>query len=581
MNSKNRSLEIYRRVLSYALPYRRRLFLALLCMLIVSCCAVIPPWLMKNVVDDVLIRKDLFMLNLVAVSLVAVYVVKAFASYGQKYLMTWVGQRVVLDLRLQAYSASQRMSLKYVNGHRVGELISRVTNDATVLQSTVTNAVVDLVVQGITTVGMMGFLLYINWRLTVVTFAILPVTVWVLSLASKKLRQVGHDIQSSLAGLSALAEEALSAIRIVRAFATEDVERRRFEEQNLSNFRSLMRGTQVNGVLSGAVEVLLILALAVIFWLGGRSVVDDGMTPGDLIAFLGYLGFMAHPVTILTRVISQLQHGLASAERIFDLLDNEDSVESPPNPVRLRPIKGEVAFNDVWFRYDRSWVLRGIRLTVSPGETLAIVGATGSGKSTMVDLIQRFYDPEKGSVTIDGHDLRSLDLTELRRQIGVVPQDPVLMKGSFRYNIAYGYDEATDEEIEKAAEIAGIADFIRSLPDGYDGEIGERGVTLSGGQRQRVAIARAIVRDPRILIMDEATSSLDAQVEQAIQKAMDRAMEGRTSFVIAHRLSTIRGADRIAFLKDGVVVEEGTHRQLVDKGGLYSLLDSIQRGDRP
>ncbi len=576
---KKRSLMIYRRILSYALPYTRRILFALVCMMIVSACAVIPPWLMKNVVDDVLIRKDLFMLNLVAISLVAAYVIKALASYGQKYLMTWVGQRVVLDLRLQAYEASQRMSLKYVNGHRVGELISRVTNDATVLQSTVTNAVVDLVVQGVTVFAMLGFLLYINWKLTLVTFGVLPLTIWVMDRASRKLRQVGHDIQSSLAGLSALAEEALSAIRIVRAFATEAMERKRFEEQSLSNFKSLMRGTQVNAVLSGAVEVLLIVALSVIFWLGGRSVVAGQMSPGDLIAFLGYLGFMAHPVTVLTRVISQLQHGLASAERIFELLDNKDRVEAPTNAVVLRPIRGEVSFRDVWFRYDDQWVLKGINLTVFPGETVAIVGATGSGKSTMADLIQRFYDPEMGAITIDGLDLSELDLTVLRRQIGVVPQDPILMKGSFRYNIAYGYDDASEDEIRRAAEIAGISDFIDSLPDGYDGEIGERGVTLSGGQRQRVAIARAIIRDPRILIMDEATSSLDVQVEQAIQKAMDRAMEGRTSFVIAHRLSTIRGADRILFLKDGVIEEEGSHMELLRAGGLYSRLNAIQRGE--
>lgn len=576
---KKRSLMIYRRILSYALPYTRRILFALVCMMIVSACAVIPPWLMKNVVDDVLIRKDLFMLNLVAISLVAAYVIKALASYGQKYLMTWVGQRVVLDLRLQAYEASQRMSLKYVNGHRVGELISRVTNDATVLQSTVTNAVVDLVVQGVTVFAMLGFLLYINWKLTLVTFGVLPLTIWVMDRASRKLRQVGHDIQSSLAGLSALAEEALSAIRIVRAFATEAMERKRFEEQSLSNFKSLMRGTQVNAVLSGAVEVLLIVALSVIFWLGGRSVVAGQMSPGDLIAFLGYLGFMAHPVTVLTRVISQLQHGLASAERIFELLDNKDRVEAPTNAVVLRPIRGEVSFRDVWFRYDDQWVLKGINLTVFPGETVAIVGATGSGKSTMADLIQRFYDPEMGAITIDGMDLSELDLTVLRRQIGVVPQDPILMKGSFRYNIAYGYDDASEDEIRRAAEIAGISDFIDSLPDGYDGEIGERGVTLSGGQRQRVAIARAIIRDPRILIMDEATSSLDVQVEQAIQKAMDRAMEGRTSFVIAHRLSTIRGADRILFLKDGVIEEEGSHMELLRAGGLYSRLNAIQRGE--
>ncbi|PIE55060.1 MAG: ABC transporter permease [Dethiosulfovibrio peptidovorans] len=572
------SWDIYKRVLSYTKPYTRRIVAALGCMVLVSCCAVVPPWLMKNVVDDVLIRKDIVMLNLVAVSLVAVYLIKGVASYGQKYLMTWVGQKVVLDLRVQAYAAAQSMSLKYINGRRVGELISRVTNDATVLQTTVTNAVVDLVVQGITTVGMLGFLLYINWRLTVVTFGVFPLTVWVIDKASKKLRIVGRQVQENLAGLSALTEEALSAIRIVRAFATEAAELRRFQDQSRSHFKALMKGTQVNSVLSGAVELLLIVALAIIFWIGGRSVVDGVMTPGDLIAFLGYLGFMAHPVTVLSRVVSQIQHGLAAAERIFDLVDNRDRVTSPKNPVVLRSIRGSVDFRNVWFRYDDTWVLQGISLSVAPGETVALVGATGSGKSTLVDLIQRFYDPERGTVAVDNHDVRSLDLGVLRRQIGVVPQDPVLMKGSFKFNISYGMDGASDYDVRKAAEIAGIARFIEGLPQGYESEIGERGVTLSGGQRQRVAIARAVIRDPRILIMDEATSSLDVQVEQAIQRAMDRAMEGRTAFVIAHRLSTIRGADRILYLDNGVIAEEGVHEELIRSGGLYSRLHAIQQG---
>lgn len=541
----------------------------------------VPPWLMKDVVDDVLINKNMLMLNVVAFSLVGVYFLKGIAAYGQKYLMAWVGQRIVLDLRVQAYGAMQRMSLKYIYGKRVGELLSRVTNDATVLQNTVTNSLVDLIVQSVTTLGMLGFLLYINWRLTLVTFAILPFTVWIINVASRKLRRVGHDIQENLAGLSALAEEALAAIRIVRAFATEDLETKRFQNQNKLNFKAIMRGTQVNGVLASVIDLILISVLAGIFWLGGRTVIDGGMTPGELIAFLGYLGFMAHPVTILTRVISQLQHGLAAAERIFSLLDHDEAIKPPLNPVYLKDIKGDVSFSDLWFRYDEknAWVLKDLSLSVPRGRTVAIVGPTGTGKSTLVDLIQRFYDPDRGMVTIDGHDLRTLDLTTVRRQIGIVPQDPVLMKGSFKYNISYGCESATEEDVRKAASIAEISDFIESLPDGYDTEIGERGVTLSGGQRQRVAIARAIVRNPRILIMDEATSSLDAQVEKQIQKAMDRAMEGRTSFVIAHRLSTIRGADTIVYLDGGNIIEAGTHQELLNSGGPYSELNSIQHGD--
>lgn len=569
---------LYRRLLGLLRPHVGKLGGAFLCMVGAGICAAVPAWLMKNVVDGVLIRKDAAMLNILTVSLVVLFVMKAVFSYGQKYLMGWVGQKVVMDIRVAAYAHLQTLSLKFISGKRVGELLSRVTNDANMLQMTVTNVAVDLVIQGVSCFVMLGYCLYLNWRLMLYTLLILPVVVLVLKRASEILRKVGRNMQQCVADLSAVAEEALSAIRIVRAFATEELELGRFSKSNKQNFDVIIKGVKVNALLNGAVEVLLIVALALILWLGGRQVLAGAMSPGDLIAFLGTLGFLASPINNFTRAVSQLQFGFAAAERIFLLLDDDDRVVTPPNAIKLGRLQGKVEFKDVWFSYEpEQWILKGLSLTVRPGEKIAIVGATGTGKSTLVDLVQRFYDPQKGGVLIDGHDVKTVDLKTLRTQIGVVPQDPVLMKGSIAFNISYGCN-ASQDEISHAAEIAGIAGFIESLPRGYDSEVGVRGVTVSGGQRQRIAIARAIVRNPRIIILDEATSSLDAAVEHQIQEAMDKAMEGRTSFIIAHRLSTIMNADRILYLENGRIIEEGTHRELLEKNGAYQKLFSLQYG---
>jgi subfamily B ATP-binding cassette protein MsbA len=561
------------RLLACARPYARRLAAALACMFVASACNIVPPWLLKNVVDDVLIQKDLAMLNTLPFLLVVLFIGKGLASYGHQYLMNWTGQRVVMDLRLLLYDHLQRMSLKYLYGKRLGELMSRITNDVSILQNLVTSVLVNLVVQAVTFVGMVAFLLYINWRLSLVAFAVIPLTVLILDRASRRLRSVGHEIQSELASLSAVVQEAFGAIRVVRSFATEDLELERFGRSNRDNFRAVMHGVQVQSALAGVIEVVLIAALALILWLGGRKVVGGELTPGELIAFLGYLGFMVQPIRVLTSVTSSLQMGLAAADRIFAMLDTPVDIASPANPVRVGALEGRVAFEGVSFSYVAGReVLGGIDLEVCPGERVAIVGPTGSGKSTLADLVPRFYDPDRGAVLVDGRDVRTLDLSELRRQIGVVHQDSILLRGTIGFNISYGLPGMSSEDIARAADIAGIRAFIESLPLGYDTEVGERGVTLSGGQRQRIAIARAVARNPRILILDEATSSLDSEVERQVQEAMNTAMAGRTSLVIAHRLSTIRGADRIVVLDRGRIVGQGTHDELMAMGGLYHRL---------
>ena len=568
------------RLLGNCKPYKMRPAAALACMVLSAIFGIIPPWLIKNVVDDVLINKQSSTLNLLAVGIVALYILKAVFGYGHMYLMTWVGQKVVIDIRLELYDHTQRLSLAKLYSKRSGEFLSRITNDVATLQNILAAVVVDFVVQGCTFIGIIGFLLFINWKLTLVTFVVTPLAVLMIDKASSKLREVGGTIQEKLAMVAAIAQEALSSIRIVRAFVTEEKEYARFENESNRHFKAVMKGTQVRGFLEGIVEVILIAALAFILWFGGRDVIKGRLTAGELLAFLTYIGLLVQPIRVLSRVISTIQQGVASADRVFEILDEKNEVPLPDKPVVLKPMDGRICFRDVWFAYkDKSWVLKGLDFEIEKGQKVAVVGSTGAGKSTLADLVMRFYDPQKGCILIDGTDLRQLDLKTYRRQIGVVPQDPVLMKGTLAYNIGYGFEGVTDADMVKAAEIAGILDFIRGLPDGFDTEVGERGVTLSGGQRQRIAIARAVVRDPRILIMDEATSSLDALVEQQVQDAMRKAMEGRTSIIIAHRLSTIRDADRIAVLSGGKLVEQGTHEELLSMKGHYSRLFMASNGE--
>ncbi len=570
----------YIRLLRYCKPYKKRLATALACMVLSSIFGIIPPWLIKNIVDDVLINKEASTLNLLAVGIITLYILKAIFGYGHMYLMTWVGQKVVIDIRLELYDHTQRLSLAKLYSKRSGEFLSRITNDVAVLQNILASVIVDFVVQGCTFIGIICFLLFINWKLTLVTFIVTPLAVLVIDKASSKLREIGGTIQEKLAMVAAIAQEALSSIKIVRAFVTEEKEYARFEYESNRHFKAVMKGTQVRGFLEGTVEVILIAALAFILWFGGMDVIKGKLTAGALLAFLTYIGLLVQPIRILSRVISTIQQGVASADRVFEILDEKNEVPLPENPLILTPMEGQITFNDIWFAYnDKAWVLKGLDFEIARGQKVAVVGSTGAGKSTLADLVMRFYDPQKGTLLIDGTDIKQLDLKSYRRQIGVVPQDPVLMKGTLAYNIGYGYEGVTDDNLVRAAETAGILSFIRSLPDGFDTAVGERGVTLSGGQRQRIAIARAVVRDPRILIMDEATSSLDALVEQQVQEAMRKAMQGRTAIIIAHRLSTIRDADRIVVLSGGRLVEQGTHDELMSVKGHYYKLFKANNGE--
>ena len=569
-------------MLLYTRPYYMKIFLAMIFMLASSGLNVLPPYLFKSIVDDVLISKDMFTLNVICVSVVIIFGLKAVTMYLQKYLMNEAGQSVVMDIRTDLYDHMQRMSLKKIYSSRIGELMSRITGDVSTLQNIVTSAIADLIFNFVTFIGMFAFILYINWKLTCVIILVLPVIAYILSLAADRLKKAAHNVQEHLADITATAQEAFSAIRVVRSFATEDMELERFKKASHENYDALLNAVSVQGMSSGMIEVFLIFLLAVVFWFGSNSVINGTLTPGELISFTGYIAFMVQPVRSVMNQMGTLQMGTASIERISDMLKSpvEDSVLTDEG-IKPGRLTGSVSFEHVSFGYESGQeVLRDINLNVKAGERIAIVGPTGSGKSTLVDLIPRFYDPDNGRILIDGHDIRTLSLRELRRQIGIVPQECILMRGTIAFNIAYGLDDMNMSRIIEAAEIADIRTFIESLPDKYDSAVGERGVTLSGGQRQRIAIARAVIRDPRILILDEATSSLDIAVERQVQKAINQAMKGRTSFIIAHRLTTIREADRILVLEGGKFTQSGTHDELMSSGGLYAELYNMQFGGR-
>ncbi|MBQ9418826.1 MAG: ABC transporter ATP-binding protein, partial [Synergistaceae bacterium] len=468
----------------YTKRYWKKLFLAIVFMVASSGLNVLPPYLFKSIVDDVLISKNIFMLNVVCGAVIVIFGLKAVTTYFQRYFMNEAGQSVVMDIRIDLYDHMQRMSLQKIYASRIGELMSRITGDAAILQNIVTSTFIDLMFNLITFAGMFAFILYINWRLTCLIILVLPVVAFMLSFAAKKLRKAGHNVQEHLADITATAQEAFSAIRVVRSFATEDEELERFTKANRENYRALLAAVSVQGILAGVIEVFLIFALAVVFWFGGQSVINGTLTPGELISFTGYIAFMVQPIRSIMNEMGSLQTGMASAERIADMLQTPVEDSASHAGIIAKKISGAITFDHVYFSYEKEQeVLKDINLEIKAGENVAFVGATGAGKSTIADLIPRFYEPVSGRILIDGHDIREFNLKELRRQIGIVPQECVLMKGSIAFNIAYGLKDTNINKIIEAAEIADIREFIESLPDKFDTEIGERGVTLSGGQR--------------------------------------------------------------------------------------------------
>ena len=567
----------YLRLLSYIRPYTKTILTAIFCIVVAAGSNLYVPWIIKDMIDKVLAEKDMEMLNYISIGIVVVFLIRGIFYFGQSYLVSYVGQRVVIDIRGQLYRKFQRLPLAYYDKHRTGEMMSYISNDVAALQNAMVDKLIELITEISIFIGSLGMMFYLDWKLSLLTFAVVPMVGQAMNIFGKKLKKSGTMIQERMADMTAMLQESLSAVRVVKSFVREDHEIKRYDQENERNFEAAMLNIRLMSMLTPTVEFLAALAVTVIVWFGGYEVVEGRITAGALVAFLTYAVNLANPVKRISRAFGTMQQALAAADRVFAVMDLPEMIADKLDAKPLPKVTGRVKVDNVSFSYnEEAPAVKNISFDVKPGQMIAFVGPSGAGKSTIANLLPRFYDVTEGSITVEGMDVRDVTLSSLREQIGIVPQETMLFSGTVWENIRYGRLDATNEEIVEAAKAANADEFIRQLPNGYDTKLGERGVNISGGQRQRLAIARAILKDPQILILDEATSALDTESEKVVQAALDRLMIGRTSFVIAHRLSTILSADRILVLDHGEIVEDGTHEELLVKGGLYSNLYNIQ-----
>lgn len=567
----------YKRLLLFITPYWKVLALAIVCIVMSAGANLYVPWIIRDMVDKVLMNKDMMLLNIIAGGIIVVFLVRGIFFYGQSYLVSYIAQRVIIDIREKLYIKFQSLQLSYYEKKQTGTIMSYVTNDVAALQAALVDSLIELVTELSILVGSLVLMFYLDWKLSLVTLVVVPIIGQAMKVFGRKLKKSGSLIQSRTADITSLLQESISGVRVVKSFAREEYEVERFQNQNDLNFKANMKSVQLSSLLTPTVEFLAAVIVAVILWFGGYQVINGALTAGSLIAFLTYAVNLANPVKRISRVYGTINKAMAAAERVFEVLDTEEELKDKPDAKPLPKITGTVTFDHVSFGYKKDVeVLHDLSLTAKSGQVIAFVGPSGAGKSTIANLIPRFYDVTAGAIKIDGIDVRDVTIKSLREQIGVVPQETMLFSGMVKDNIRYGRLDATDEEIIAAAKAANAHNFIMNLTDGYETKIGERGITLSGGQRQRIAIARAILKNPRILILDEATSALDTESEEIVQEALDKLMVGRTSFVIAHRLSTIVHADKIIVLENGKVKESGTHEELMKTGGLYSHLYNIQ-----
>ncbi len=568
-------MALYLKLLRYLKPYWAKLAVAMICMSGVSVTNGLIPFLVQPVMDDIFVKKNISMLYIIPIGVIALFLIKGTFFYLQAYLMGYIGQRVITDVRNDIFANLQRQPLSYFDKTPTGQSISRIMNDVTLIQSTVSDAVAAILIDAFSIISLIFVVFYRDWFLAIVAFVVLPIAIYPIASFGKKLRKVGLKTQKSVARLTSFLHETITGQRIVKAFSMEEYENARFGVENEEMFRIIMKRTKIRALSHPIMEIIGGIAIAVVIWYGGNEVISGRSTPGIFFSFTAALLLLYEPIKRLNKENHNIQQGLAASQRVFEIIDREPEIQEKPNASKFSQIEGVIGFHNVSFKYEEKMVLNNIDLTIAKNEIVALVGESGAGKTTLANLIPRFYDVSKGSLTIDGIDVREATLSSLRRHIALVTQDVILFNDSIRNNIAYGV-KPDQAKIEAAASMAFAHDFITKLPKGYDTEVGEKGVRLSGGQKQRIAIARALYKDAPVLILDEATSSLDAVSEIEVQRALENLMKGRTTIIIAHRLSTIIHANRIIVLEKGHIAQMGPHASLIDADGPYRRLYNIQ-----
>ena len=566
-------MQILKRLFLLLIPYWKTLIISAVLLIGRAGLELVPPLFQKEIIDEVITARNLKYLGILITALVGAYALNQLVQIGDNYVRHALGEKFIYDLRVRLYAYLQKMSLSFFERTSTGELMSRVTNDLSALEHFVTHGSALTAVDLMRLLGGAIILFVLDWRLAALVMIPVPILALAFRHYNTKIRPVYRRVRARLGDINAKLQDNLSGIRVIQAFAREDLEYKRFSDESERYYHARVKGIRYWSIFFPAIRFFGAMGTVVVLGVGSVMVVKGQLSLGTLVAFLVYITSIYEPINRLTEVDNIFQEAIAAGERIFEVLDETTEVKDAPDAIALPPVQGEMVFDNVHFRYGSGdKVLYSISFFIAPGETVALVGPSGAGKTSIANLICRFYDPVKGRITVDGHNLCNIKLTSLRRQVAVVLQDSFLFNNTVAENLLYGKPDATDEELIAAARAANAHDFISNLPEGYHTELGERGVKLSGGQKQRLALARAILADPRILILDEATSSVDAEAEYLIQQALERVLKGRTALVIAHRLSTIRSADKIIVLDSGRIVETGNHQELMQRGGLYSQL---------
>jgi subfamily B ATP-binding cassette protein MsbA len=566
----------HKRLLALIKENKLRLFLAMVCMLVIAVASSATAFLVKPVLDDIFFNKDITMLKIIPLAVILIYFLRGLGMYGQDYLMNYVGENIIKDLRNDLYNRIQDLPIAFFQKEQTGVLMSRITNDVNIIKTMVSTAVTGSLKDGFTILGLTFVIFYRDWKMALFAFIILPVAFFPIVEFGRRVRRISTGWQEAMADLNSFLHETFAGNKIVKAFGMESYEKKRFFDKTLDLFRIEMKGVIARSLSSPIMEFLGGLGIAFIIWYGGYKVITGSSTAGTFFSFMAAVLMLYDPVKKLSGLNNAIQQGLAAADRVFDIIEMEPDIKERMDPITIKRGPHRVTFENVYFKYDDVMVLKNINLDVNAGEVLAMVGMSGGGKTSLVNLIPRFYEVTRGAIRIDGIDIRDASISSLRDQMGIVTQEPILFNDSIRNNIAYGKWDATDKEVIKAAEAAYAYDFIQSFPNKFDTNIGELGGRLSGGEKQRICIARALLKDAPILILDEATSSLDAEAEMLVQKALENLMKGRTTFVIAHRLSTIDYADRIVVIVNGRVEEEGRQEELISMQGEFFKLYQMQ-----